>query len=249
MPLAAWCQLRLGELLGLERRDADALHGTIRIERTAYDVAGKLHIGPPKTAAGVRTVTIPPHILRDLERHLMTYVGPEPSAPIFTGQNGGRLGRHPLNQSWSVARAVIGRQEEVHFHDLRHAGLTWAATQGVTSAELMKRAGHASRAAGLRYQYATEDRDAAIAQALSVLAHAAQSTRVRSGTRDIRAMKSNRDRRASHHVRRPPPASLRAADRDRTGIISLEVRPPRIQVNPSERNCRPQYRTNPHERR
>lgn len=40
--LAAWCHLRVGEVLGLERRDVDLLHGTIRVERTAYDVGGKL---------------------------------------------------------------------------------------------------------------------------------------------------------------------------------------------------------------
>ncbi len=36
--LAAWCHLHVGEVLGLERRDIDLLHGTVRVERTAYDV-------------------------------------------------------------------------------------------------------------------------------------------------------------------------------------------------------------------
>jgi hypothetical protein len=48
--------------------------------------------------------------------------------------------------------------------------MQWAATQGTTTRELMARAGHASPDAALRYQYATEDRDAAIASALSTLA-------------------------------------------------------------------------------
>src|SRR5271155_413492 len=45
-------------------------------------------------------------------------------------------------------REELGRPE-VHFHDLRGAGLTWAATQGATTRELMARAGHASPAAAL----------------------------------------------------------------------------------------------------
>jgi integrase len=58
--LAAWCHLRVGEVLGLERRDVDPLHGTIRVERTAYDVGGRLYLGPPKTEAGRRRVSVRP---------------------------------------------------------------------------------------------------------------------------------------------------------------------------------------------
>ena len=41
---------------------------------------------------------------------------------------------------------------------------------GATTKELMRRVGHSSANAALRYQHATEDRDAAIAQAMSGLA-------------------------------------------------------------------------------
>ena len=95
--LAGWCHLRVGEVLGLERRDVDLLHRRIKVERTAYDVGGKLYLGPPKTAAGRRTVSVPPHLLPALQRHLEDSVGPDPSSPLLTGIKGGRLGRHPLN--------------------------------------------------------------------------------------------------------------------------------------------------------
>jgi integrase len=55
----------------------------------------------------------------------------------------------------------------VRFHDLRHFSLTMAAATGASTKELMRRGGHASPAAALRYQHATEDRDKAIAEALS----------------------------------------------------------------------------------
>jgi len=55
-------------------------------------------------------------------------------------------------------------------HNLRHSGLTWAAATGASVAELMRRGGHASPAAALRYQHATEDRDRALADALAELA-------------------------------------------------------------------------------
>jgi hypothetical protein len=91
---------------------------------------------PPKTEAGRRTVSIPPQIMARLERHLRSFVGADGSLPVLTGRKGGRLGRHPLNAAWQTARRQLGRPE-IHFHDLRGAGLTWAATQGATTRELM----------------------------------------------------------------------------------------------------------------
>jgi hypothetical protein len=128
---------------------------------------------PPKTEAGRRTVSIPPQIMARLERHLRSFVGADGSLPVLTGRKGGRLGRHPLNAAWQTARRQLGRPE-IHFHDLRGAGLTWAATQGATTHELMARAGHASAAAAVRYQDAAEDRDVVISEALSGLAASAE---------------------------------------------------------------------------
>jgi integrase len=57
--------------------------------------------------------------------------------------------------------------EELRFHDLRHTGNTLAAATGASTKELMARLGHASPRAALIYQHATEERDQAIAAALS----------------------------------------------------------------------------------
>ena len=40
---------------------------------------GTRHYGPPKTAAGVRTVALPPHLVAEVEDHLFRWVGPAPS--------------------------------------------------------------------------------------------------------------------------------------------------------------------------
>ena len=60
-----------------------------------------------------------------------------------------------LDRVWQRARRKIGRTD-LHYHDLRHTGLTWAAASGASVAELMVRGGHASPTAALRYQHATE---------------------------------------------------------------------------------------------
>ena len=113
----------------------------------------------------------------------------------------------------------------IYFHGLSGAGLTWAATQGATTRELMERAGHASPVAALRYQHAAEDRDAVIADAPSGLAESAR----RSSTLGPPAGYS-RDDDESASTGQPAqpswPARLkRAADQDRTGIVSLEGPP------------------------
>jgi integrase len=168
--LAAWCGLRRGELLGLERQDVDLAAATVTVERTRQGLKdGTVVVGPPKTAAGRRTIAIPPHILGDVELHLDKFVGPDPTALLFTGVKGGPLRVHVLQALWGTARAKVGL-EHIHLHDLRHSGNTWAATTGASTAELMARMGHASMQAAVRYQHATRERDAALAEALSKLA-------------------------------------------------------------------------------
>jgi integrase len=168
--LAAWCQLRRGEVLGLQRRDIDLLHGTVRIERALVrPTHGPVLVGPPKTAAGQRTLAVPSNVLPALRDHLERFVAPEPGSWLFVAEDGGPMVPSTLDRVWQRARRAIGRRD-LFFHDLRHSGLTWAAASGASVAELMRRGGHANPRAALRYQHATEDRDRAIAEALASLA-------------------------------------------------------------------------------
>ncbi len=167
--LAAWCQLRRGELLGLQRRDIDLVHATVSVERSrTVTMTGGTVLKGPKTSAGRRVLSIPPNVVDDLVNHLERFTGPDPDAPLFTGEKGHPLALSTLTQTWKRARSTIGRPE-LHLHDLRHAGLTLAAVTGATTAELMHRAGHSSPAAALRYQHATRERDKVLAQALAEL--------------------------------------------------------------------------------
>lgn len=83
--------------------------------------------------------------------------------------------------------------QNVHFHDLRHFGLTMAAAAGATTKELMRQAGHSSPAAALRYQHATENRDKAIVDALTELGRGAKV--VPMGHGKTRASRTGRGRR------------------------------------------------------
>ena len=172
--LPAWCQLRRGEVLALQRRHVDLLHGRITVEQAwVVPMGGKPMIGSPKTEAGVRTLTIPPNVLPAVVDHLARFVGPEPTAWLFGTSTGTALSPRNFNRVWTKARETAGRPD-LHLHDLRHSGLTWAAASGASVAELMRRGGHANPRAALRYQHATEDRDRALAEALGKLAEVAE---------------------------------------------------------------------------
>lgn len=167
--LAAWGGLRRGEVLALRRRDVDPLRSAIRVERAQVELSdGTLLVGAPKTDAGVRTVHLPAHAMRSVADHLTRYVEADADAQLLTGRGGVPLRPKSLASAFDAARRSCGIPN-ARFHDLRHFALTMAATTGASTKELMRRAGHSSPAAALRYQHATEDRDKAIAEALEHL--------------------------------------------------------------------------------
>lgn len=162
--LAAWCQLRRAEVRGLRRRDIDLDRQQLHVRVTLVTaMSGRSILKPPKTSAGLRTLTIPGHIVKDVDSHLEQHVEPLPDAPIIHASN------RALSLAWDAARAEAGRPE-LRFHDLRHSGLTWAATAGATLPELMRRAGHASFHSAMRYQHAPDGRDRELASSLAALA-------------------------------------------------------------------------------
>jgi integrase len=55
--VAAYGGLRWGELVGLKVKRADLLHGQVTVAEQVAEVNGQLIPGPPKTAAGRRTIT------------------------------------------------------------------------------------------------------------------------------------------------------------------------------------------------
>jgi integrase len=169
--LCAWCALRLGEALELRRGDLDLPRSVVSITRAVSWVRGAPVIGTPKSAAGTRKVTIPPHIVPALQQHLDTHVLAARDALLFPSVRDPRKHMQPtvLHQSWRNARAAAGR-EDLRIHDLRHTGATMAAITGATLAELQQRLGHSTVSAALRYQHAARGRDVEIASKLSELA-------------------------------------------------------------------------------
>jgi integrase len=170
---AAFAGIRLGELSALERRDIDLLRKTIKVERNAQDVVGQGRVvGPPKSAAGARTVAIPPSLVTALEAHLATFVGSQPTSLVFTMDKGGPLVRTRWALVFKRAATAAGAPG-LHFHDLRHLAGTLAAATGASTRELMSRLGHSTARAALIYQHATEERDHGIASGIEAILQSA----------------------------------------------------------------------------
>jgi integrase len=177
--VATWCQLRRGEFLGLRRGDVDLLHQKLTIQQTLQVLNdGTIVFKGPKSKAGRRTIAIPSHIIGALEHHLATFVDDHPDSLVFGGEKGGPLRPLTLHKHWDRARKTIGRPD-LHLHDLRHTGATWAAATGASTKELMARMGHDSPRAALIYQHASEDRDRVIAEALAEMQPLAEITDIR----------------------------------------------------------------------
>ena len=162
--LAGICALRIGEALGLQRGDFTGLEDgdpVLHVRRQWLGKAqGGAHYAPPK-ADSAGDIRIPHGLAPAILNHLATYVRPEPDAPLFTSEHDQS---RPLSQSsfrdhWNKARAQVPGMEALHFHDLRHTGLTEYARTGATQAEIMARGRHKSVEIAARYQHATKVRD------------------------------------------------------------------------------------------
>lgn len=189
--LAAWCQLRRAECLGLQRRDIE-WHGdgsvTLHVRRQLSAHTGD-YSNELKSEAGKRSLNVP-RIMHDrLEAHLREHVAPEAKAPLVPTSPRGSV---PLSNTrwgyvWMDVRDVVaGLPPRFRFHDLRHTGLTIFAREGATLAELMRRGGHSDMRVVLRYQHATFERDRELADRMSdrVASALAESE---SRPRDVRA--------------------------------------------------------------
>lgn len=167
--IAAWCGLRFGETTELRRFDVvvvDDVPVAIKVRRGVVRVDGEFIVQTPKSGAGTRDVTIPPHIRADVAEYLRQ-IDDDPAALLFPGsRNGDHMAPSALYKPFYRAREAVGLPS-LRWHDLRHFSATVAAQTGASLAELQSRLGHSTVQAAMRYQHAASNRDAEIAEAMS----------------------------------------------------------------------------------
>ena len=75
-------------------------------------------------------------------------------------EHGGRLRRSNSRRTphWSKTVASVGLSPDFHFHDPKHTGNQLAAKAGTTTMEFVRRMGHSTVRAAMRYQHSTDRR-------------------------------------------------------------------------------------------
>ena len=116
--LAAWCQLRRGEVRGLRRKDVDLERGLLTVEVTRTTaMSGRTIVKEPKTRAGRRSVAIPPNALEPLAAHIDAHVGGDADSSSSPGPidseccvappERSRSGRPPIPRSPAFGPHVV----------------------------------------------------------------------------------------------------------------------------------------------
>lgn len=138
--------MRRGEILALKWSDLNFATGELHIERQVYIIRAEVIILAPKTKASVRTVILPPSLLKALGAYKET-VDSEWMFPSPT-DNG-----RPRNPSSVRTRLqlILERAgcKKVRFHDLRHTFATMALEHGMDVKTLSATIGHVSSATTL----------------------------------------------------------------------------------------------------
>ena len=138
--------MRRGEILALKWCDLNFATGELRIERQVYIIKAEVIISAPKRKASIRTVILPPSLLKTLAVYKET-VDSEWMFPSPT-DNG-----RPRNPSSVRKRLqlILERAgcKKVRFHDLRHTFATMALEHGMDVKTLSATIGHVSSATTL----------------------------------------------------------------------------------------------------
>jgi integrase len=144
---------RRGEILALRWSDVDLTAGTIRIARSLEQtVADGLKFKAPKTARGVRTISLPAvavetlqeHRKRQLERRMALGQGkPNADMLVFSTIDGDPIAPNGLSRDWGNFVRAQGLPL-VTFHGLRHSHVSALIASGVDPLTISRRIGHAS---------------------------------------------------------------------------------------------------------
>jgi integrase len=168
--LGAVLGLRWGEVAGLRVGHIDLLRKTVAItEQVTRGRGGAGDIGPPKSAAARRTISIPVELADELSAHmkLKGLTGADPDELLFPNNDG-----RPLDYSnwrgrvWEPAVRSAGL-EGLNFHDLRRTNATAMVAEGVDVKTAQARLGHSDPRLTLAiYAQATTEGDRSAAAKL-----------------------------------------------------------------------------------
>jgi integrase len=143
---AAYTGMRWGELTGLSKTNTHLGDGLISVHPhvgALHEVSGHLYLGPPKSAAAVRDIHLPPFLI-DL---LHEVVDSHEHHTVFCGARGAWHRRSAMSRRvWRPAVNGTAHTgpilEGMHFHDNRHTHKTWLIEDDIPEIAQARRLGH-----------------------------------------------------------------------------------------------------------
>ncbi|WP_329051151.1 multidrug DMT transporter permease [Amycolatopsis sp. NBC_01488] len=154
---AGWTGARWGELVGLQRPNLhlyDDNTGKIVVDPDIGALhepgSGSMFLGPPKTEASVRDISLPPFLVMLLRAHLdshdHSHVFVTPQSELHRRSNFGRRAFRPAadGNTRKVNPRVRLRAVKpgLKFHGLRHSHKTWVIDDGIPEIAQALRLGH-----------------------------------------------------------------------------------------------------------
>jgi integrase len=139
---AAYTGARFGELAAVKvgRDGLDLLRRRLTVRATLTEVRGYVEVGPPKTQAANRAISLPAFLVdvlaHDLEDRHDEYV--------FSSPDGGPLRRNNFRRRVWLPALKAADLEGVRFHDLRHSMVALLVAQGEHPKVIASRLGHAT---------------------------------------------------------------------------------------------------------
>jgi integrase len=142
--------LRRGEVCGLRWEDVDFEQQTLRVTGSLQRQNRRLERTVPKTTASVRTIALPPVLLRVLRQHAERQAREEAERSgewqdcglVFVSERGTPLEPRNVVRHFKTVLKKAGLPETIRFHDLRHSCATLLIAQGVHPRVIMEILGH-----------------------------------------------------------------------------------------------------------
>ena len=160
---AAETGLRIGEIGGLQGGDYQPSDRTISVKRQLLKGAPPPTYGSPKTAAGVRSMTLSEPLAKRMEALCV-----EGENPVFTSPGGSYLDESNFRGRYfypAVKKAGLGH---VRIHDLRHTAISLWIHNGASIKNVTERSGISSVTTALdRYGHLHPNEDRKLAERLS----------------------------------------------------------------------------------
>lgn len=178
--------MRWSEIIGLRRQKLDLVNRKVRVtEQLVRLEDGKFIRREPKTAAGVRSISISPHTAALVAEHIDKFTEAGKDAMVFTSGSGAPISSSSfLTHHFGPARKAAGLA--CRFHDLRHTSVALAIAAGAHPKAIQARMGHSSINVTLdRYGHLFPELDVEIADAFHREFLAANISRSRIGCDDV----------------------------------------------------------------